>query len=107
MNLGNEINTITSTYTAKLSLTIQKTNVGTQKINSFTLVTYKIVIARLFVQNRLEKVQFFEKTFLLVETSMEVVLKIHFLTFSDVNIWFVDKQLKWRRYSIAKALSTI
>lgn len=39
-----KVNTITPVYTIKLGLTIWKTNVGAQKINSFTLMTYTIVI---------------------------------------------------------------
>lgn len=52
-----------------------------------------MVIAGFSVQNRLEKVEFFEKTFLLADISIKVVLEMLFLTFSDINIWFTKKKL--------------
>lgn len=38
------------------------------------------------VQNKLGKIQFFEETFLLVETSIEVVLRMFFLVFGNMDI---------------------
>ena len=95
---------MTPAYVKKLSLNIQKTDYNTQKIDGSTLVSYEIVIAGFSVQNRLEKVRFFEETFLLADTSIEMVLRMPFLTFSDVDIRFVEKKLKWKRYSIVEAL---
>ena len=66
-----------------------------------------MVIAGFSVKDRLEKVWFFEKTFLLADTSMEVVLGMPFLTLSDVDIHFIEKKLEWRKYSIAQTLITI
>ena len=43
---------------------------------------------------------------MVVDTSMEVVLGILFLTLSNANIGFLDKKLPWRTYSIVKALPT-
>lgn len=40
-----KINAINPTYAAKLSLQVQKTNVGSQKIDVFYLETYIIIIA--------------------------------------------------------------
>lgn len=77
---------MTLTYVMKLGFTTRKYDIGIQKIDSSILVTYGIVIARFFVQDKLEKIQFFEKTFLLADTSMEVILKMLFLTFFDVTI---------------------
>lgn len=45
IDLGSEVNTITSVYIAKLILKIEKTNIGAQKIESFTLDTFGIVLA--------------------------------------------------------------
>ena len=47
---------MTPAYTEKLGLTTRKTDVGAQKIDGSTLVTYGIVIVGFLVQNRLEKV---------------------------------------------------
>ena len=68
------------------------------------LVTYKTLIAGFLVQDRLGKVQFFGKTFLLADTSMKVVLEMLFLTFFNTDIWFAEKKLKWRGYLTPKAL---
>lgn len=61
-------------YAVRLGFTTQKTSVRAQKIDSLTLETYGMVSASYSFQDSLEKVQFFEKTFLLADTSMELVL---------------------------------
>lgn len=35
-----------------------------------------------------------------------MVLEIPFLTFSDANIWFIEKDLTWRSYRTVKVLLT-
>ena len=54
----------------------------------------------------MEDTQFFQKTFLLANISAEVVLGMLFLTLSNANIRFVEKELIWRFYTTAKALPT-
>ena len=44
--------------------------------------------------------------FLLADLSMEVVLRMPFLTLSNANIQFAQKKLTWKSYITAKALST-
>lgn len=58
------------------------------------------------VQDSPSKISFFEKTFLLADISIKVVLGISFLTLSDVDIWFAKKELIQRSYITTKALST-
>lgn len=65
-----------------------------------------MVIAGFLVQDKLENIWYFEMTFLLAVTNIEVVLKMSFFTFSDANIRFVEKELEWRRYLTAEALPT-
>ncbi len=65
---------MTLTYVVKLNLVTRKTDISAQKINGLPLVTYEMVLAGFSVQNKLGKVQFFEETFLLADTSIEVVL---------------------------------
>ena len=83
INFENEVNTMTPTFTAKLSFVTHKTDAGAQKINGLPLVTYGMVLASFSVQDKLEKIWFFRETFLLADTSMEVVLGMLFLTLSD------------------------
>ena len=90
INLGSKVNTIHPTYTTKLGLHARKIDVGLQKIDEFYLDTFKIMIANRSVKNKLEKIQFFQKAFLLANISLEVVLEMLFLTFSKADIWFTE-----------------
>lgn len=93
INSGSEVNAMTPIYAAKLGLTIWKTNVGAQKIDGLTLVTYGMVIAGFSLQDKLGRVWFFEKTFLLADISREVVLGMLFLTLSNANVNFSGQEL--------------
>lgn len=77
---------MTSAYTVKLGLTLWTTIVGTQKIDGSTLKTYGIVTAKFLVYDKLSKAWFFEETFLLANTSIEVFLKMSFLFLSKANL---------------------
>ena len=44
LDSGSEVNAMTPAYAEKLSLTIQKIDVGTQKIDGSTQVTYEMVL---------------------------------------------------------------
>ena len=65
-----------------------------------------MVIAGFQVQDKFVKARFFQKTFLVADTSMEVVFRIPFLTLSKFKVDFVKKELTWKAYIIAKALPT-
>lgn len=69
------------------------TNVGTQKIDGTTLETFKMVIAGFSVYDKARKFHFFEETFLLADISMDVALGMSFLTLSDVDVFFTDREL--------------
>lgn len=82
---------MTPAYIAKLDFTTWKTSVGALKIDSLLLETYGMASARLILQDSLKKVKFFEETFLVGNISMEVILRIHFLYFSNADIKFAKK----------------
>lgn len=86
------MNAIISVYTAKLGLRSGLTNIDTQKIHGTTLKIYGIVSASFLPQDRLGKIWFFEETFLLANTSMEVVLEMLFLFFSNTDFQFDVKK---------------
>ena len=65
---------------------MQKTNVGAQKIAKSSLKTYSMIIIVFQILNKLGCFQFFQKSFLLTNIRMEVVLGMFFLTFSNANI---------------------
>ena len=65
-----------------------------------------MVIAGFSIQDKSGRAQFFEETFWLADTSMEVVLGILFLALSNTDIQFDTESFTWRSYSIAEALLT-
>lgn len=71
LNFDGKVNAMTLFLTAKLDFTPQKTTINTQKIDSLALETFRQVIVELLLYNKLDKSQFFEKTFLLAEIRME------------------------------------
>lgn len=77
---------MTPIFAAKLSGITQRTDVGVQKIDCSPIVIYEIVLIGFSVQNKLKKVQFFEKTFLLTDISIEVIRKMSFLILLDINM---------------------
>ena len=101
-----EVNAMYPAYVTKLGLRARKIDVGAQKIDGSHLDTFGIVIADCSVKDKLGRVQFFLKTFLLANISLKVVLGMLFLTFSKVNIRFVERELVWRTYTAAEALPT-
>ena len=104
---GSEVNAMTPAYTKQLGLWIQRTNVKAQKIDSSSLATYEIVIAAFQVKDKLGRARFFQETFLLANTSIEVVIEISFLTFNNADIQFAEKELTWRSYTAKEALPII
>ena len=97
---------MTLAYTTHLGLKVRVTNVGVQKIDGSSLATYDMVIAAFQVVNKLSCSQFFQETFLLADISIEVVLGILFLTFSNADVQFAEKKLIWRIYTTEEALLT-
>ena len=55
-----EVNAIAPTYTKKLDLQMQKTNVRAESIEGSTLETYGIVIASFQIQNKFGNTRFFQ-----------------------------------------------
>lgn len=62
-------------YASKLGLTPETTIINAEKIDNLALKTHKMVTAEFLVYNTLEQARFFEKTFLLTDTSIEMVLE--------------------------------
>ncbi len=97
---------MTLAYAAELGLTTQKTSIGAQKIDGSPLETYGMVSACFSLQDSLGRVRFFEETFLLADTSMEVVLRMLFLALNNADFQFSAKKFTWRTYTAAEALPT-
>ncbi len=103
---GSKVNAMTPAFAARLGFITWATNIGAQKINGSPLETYGIVSARFLLQDSLEEVWFFKETFLLVDTSVEVVLGMPFLSLSNADFQFSAEELTWRSYTATEALPT-
>lgn len=107
INSGTKVNTMTPSFTAKQGLKPMSINVSVPKIDGSLLETYGMTLVVFSVRKSLRKVWFFEKTFLLVNTSMKMVLRMLFLFFSNANIKFTELgKLVQRSYNIVEALPT-
>ena len=93
INFGSKVNAMTPAYVLKLGLKVRQINVRAQKIDGSTLETFKIVLASFQVKDKLGRAQFFQEIFLLADISVEMVLRILFLTLSNANIQFNKKKL--------------
>ncbi len=90
INFGSEVNVITPAYATKLGFTDRKSSIRVQKIDGSLLETYDMVSTTFSLQDSLGRVRFFEKTFLLTGTSMEVILRIAFLSLSNADVKFAE-----------------
>ena len=84
---------MTPAYALKLGLRVRRTDVGAQKIDSSTFKIFGIVLASFQVEDKLGRARFFQKTFRLANISVEVVLGMPFLTLSNADIQFAEKEL--------------
>lgn len=94
-------------YILKLGFKTCNINVKAQKIDSSTLKMFQIVLTSFQVKDKLGKARFFQKIFLLIDVSIEVILRMLFLILNNANIQFAKKKLTWKFYTIVKVLSTI
>ena len=70
------------------------------------LDTYEMVVIAFSVVDKANPVKFFEETFMVANVSAEVVFEMLFLTLSDVDVDFSDRELCWRIYTTKKAFPT-
>ena len=103
---GSEVNTMASVYAAKPGFKVRPTDVEAQKIDGSTLEAFGMVLANFQVEDKLGRAQFFQETFLVANTSVDVVLGMPFLTLSNADVVFKDRELTWRSYTPAEALPT-
>ena len=75
-------------------------------IDESHLDIFRMVIADCSVKDKLGKIRFFQKSFLLANIGLEVVLEMSFLTLSKANIRFVKRELVRKTYTAAEALPT-
>ena len=78
-------------YAKKLGILVRKIDVGAQKIDGSYLDTFSMATAGFLLQDKLGKVRFFQETFLVADTRMEVVLGMPFLILSNADIRFAER----------------
>lgn len=86
INLDSEVNIMSLAYTAKLGLKVYKINIETQKIDGSIFTFFEIVLADFQVEDKLDKTQFFWKTILVANIILEIIFKMSFFTFNNVDI---------------------
>ena len=106
INSRSEVNAIHPTFAKQLGLLIRPTEFRAQKIDDTTLNTYGIVVAAFLVEDKANRVRFFEETFLVANVSPEIVLGMPFLTLSDADVDFSGQELWWRTYTTEEILAT-
>ena len=90
LDSGSEVNAITLAYVAVVGLGIRSIDVGAQKIDRLILLTHGMVLAIFELEDKHGKTQFFQETFLVTDTAMEVVLGIPFLSLNKIEINFAE-----------------
>lgn len=91
---ASEVNAMQSYFAKKLSHCICKTNVGVQKIDSSRLKTFEMVIASFQVNDKDGKSRIFKETFPLAHISMDVAHGMPFLTLSNIQVNFNNRELR-------------
>lgn len=86
INSGSEINAMTPAYVSKLGFWVCYTNIGVEKIDGSIFETFRIVIASFQVKDSIKKAYFFQKTFLLTDNNMKIILKMSFFILSNADI---------------------
>lgn len=105
INFGSKINAIAPGYTVKLSLNVWFIDVEAQNIHGSTFKTFDIILASLQIKDQLGRPQSFQKTFLIADTNLAVILSMFFLIFSNADMLFIEQKLIWRSYIPVEALS--
>ena len=103
LDSGSEINAINPTFAQELGLPIRTTDVGAQKINSTMLDNFGMMVVAFSVMDKANWVRFFEKTFLVANISLKVVLEMPFFTLSGADVDFSGRKLCWKTYTTEKA----
>lgn len=57
--------------------------------------------------DKVDRSWYFQKTFLVVDVKVEKILKMFYLRFININMFFGKRILMWRSYTINRALPII
>ena len=107
LNSNSEVSTIYLAFAKELGLPIRPIDVGAQKIDGTTIETYGMVVAAFSIEDKANRIRFFEETFQVANVSPKVVFGMPFLTLSSADVDFLGHELRWRNYTTEEALPTI
>ena len=91
----------------KLGFKIRKINIRAQKIDGFALEIFEMVINSFQIIDKIDRSWYFQKKILVVDTKVKKILKMFYLRFININMFFGKKILMWRSYTINRALPII
>lgn len=89
-----KINAMQPSFEKSLGVRICRSNISAQKIDSSRLRIDGMIIALFQIDDKDINFSFFEKTFLLIDMSREVALRILFPILSNVEVNFNNRELK-------------
>lgn len=91
IDLSNKVNVMSPIFAKKPSLWVSRTEFGIQKIYDPTFKIFEIIIVSFSIDNKVGNLRFFEKTFLITDINIDMVLEMLFLTISNTN--FLEQKL--------------
>ena len=86
LDSGSKVNVMTLAYAAELGIKVQRTNIGTHKIDRCLFEIYIIVTAAFQILDKFGRSYFFQNTFLLAKINIKVVFGMFFLILSNADI---------------------
>lgn len=82
---------MTPAHTVRLGLKVWKTNVVAQKIDNSIFQIFEMAIANFWFDDKLGRSWFFQKTILMINNNMKMILGMFFLALSNADIQFVNQ----------------
>ena len=102
-----EVNAIHPSFATQLGLPIRPIDMREQKNDDIIQDTHRRVVAIFSMVNKVSRVRFFEKIFLVANVSLNVVFGIFFLTLSGVDVDFSGRELWWKTYITKEAFQIL
>lgn len=105
INLRSKVHGMQPSLARKSSVHICESNISAEKIDGSILKTYGMVITLFHMDDKDVKFCFFAETFILANISMNITFGMSLFTLSNIEVNFNNRELKWRFYIIAKAIT--
>lgn len=90
MNSFSKVNIIYLKLAKKLNFQVYYIEINIQKSDNSKLDIFNIIIVSSLVKDKNKISQFFKKSFLLTNFNINIILEISFLTFSNIEVNFIN-----------------